>query len=57
MNESRAVIPPNIIIQQDLVRVSSYGVAMISRLLKMIGFLLQNIVSFIGLVCKRALCF
>jgi len=31
----------------------SYGVATISRLLKIIGLFLQNIVSFIGLFCKR----
>ena len=29
----------------------------ISRLLIIIGLFLQNIVSFIGLVCKRDLCF
>ena len=29
------------------------GVATISRLLKIIGLFLQNIVSFIGLFCKR----
>jgi len=31
------------------------GVATISRLLKIIGLFLQNIVSFIGLFCKRDL--
>jgi len=34
--------------------ICTYGVATISRLLKIIG-LLQNIVSFIGLFCKRDL--
>jgi len=33
----------------------SYGVATISRLLEIVGSLLQNIVSFIGLFCKRDL--
>jgi len=31
---------------------SRYGVATMSRLLKMIGFFLKNIVSFTGLICK-----
>jgi len=34
-----------------------YGVATISSLLKIIGSLLQNIVSFIGFFCKRDLSF
>ena len=33
----------------------SYGVATIGRLLKIIGLFLQNIVSFIGFLCKRGL--
>jgi len=32
-----------------------YGMATISRLLKTVGLFLQNIVSFIGLFCKRDL--
>ena len=34
-----------------------YGVATISRLLKFVGLFLQNIVSLIGLFCKRDLYF
>jgi len=34
-----------------------YGVATSSRLLKIIGLFLQNIVSFIGLFCKKDLDF
>jgi len=32
-----------------------YGVATMSRLLKIVGLFLQNIVSFVGLFCKRDL--
>jgi len=34
---------------------SSYGVASVSRIDEIIGFFLQNIVSFIELSCKRDL--
>ena len=36
-------------------RMGGYGLARISRLLKIIRVLLQNIVFFIGLFCKRDL--
>ena len=35
----------------------TYGVAIISRLLKNIGLFCKNVVSLIGLFCKRDLCF